>query len=557
MEAQTPPCVYSTGIYARLSVLDNGKQGGDPIDSQISLLARFVADRPYLTLTDRFIDNGYTGTVFDRPEWERLMEAVKNGRINCIVVKDLSRLGRNYIETGQLLEKVFPYLGVRFISINDGYDSAALNSTDELSASLKNIVNDYYAKDISRKSCSALKAKRQRGDYIGSYAPYGYLKDPENKNHLIPDPKTAPTIRSIYQWRAEGMGYTALLRKLNDLDIPSPGRYRFENGIVTNNNKRSSTLLWSRHVLRDLLRNIVYLGHLAQGKGSASLYRGVAFHPTAEEEWDVVYDTHEAIVDEGLFYRVQALNQARSAACKEVRGKYDHLPKGDNPYGRRLVCGDCGTMLKLYRNIYRGGEKACFTYICPTYEEHGERVCSGRKSIRDTLLDDAVLTTVKRQMELFMDAHQVLEALLRKKARDKAPQPSGEKDNLKGLQKEYQRKQGLFTSLYTDYREGILTKEEFIFAKNKYQSELDALERQIAQACPSPKQMEPPVPAARHWTAQMERYRRADRVTRELVEALIEEIQVARDGSISIRLSFENQYAALLDACQRLETEVA
>lgn len=555
METLSPLCIYSTGIYGRLSVLDNGKQDGDSIDSQIALLEQYVAERPYLALADRFIDNGYTGTVFDRPEWDRLMEAVKKGLINCIVVKDLSRLGRNYIEAGQLLEKVFPYLGVRFISINDSYDSAALSSTDELSASLKNIVNDYYAKDISRKACSALKAKRQRGDYIGSYAPYGYLKDPENKNHLIVDPRTAPAIRQIYQWRAEGMGYTTLLRRLNDLDIPSPGRYRFENGIVTNNNKRGSALLWSRHVLTDILRNIVYLGHLAQGKSSASLYRRVAFHRTAEEDWDVVYDTHEAIVDEELFNRVQALNHSRTAAYKEACGKYDHLPKGDNPYGRRLVCADCGTMLKLYRNIYRGGEKACFTYICPTYEENRERACAGRKAMRSTLLDDAVLATLKKQMDLFMDAHQVLEKLL--KGHGPAPQTAEAQDELYDLQKQLKRKRRFFTSLYTDYREGTLTKDEFAFAKSKYQSELDALERQIAEAQDAPKHVETLVPAAQQWTARIEHYRRADSVTRELVETFIKEIRVSADNNIFIRLAFENEYAALLDACEKLQTEVA
>lgn len=556
METFTPLSVYSTGIYGRLSVLDNGKQDGDSIDSQIALLEQFVADRPYLALADRFIDNGYTGTCFERPEWDRLMAAVKKGLINCIVVKDLSRLGRNYIETGQLLEKVFPYLGVRFISINDGYDSAALNSTDELSASLKNIVNDYYAKDISRKACTALKAKRQRGDYIGSYAPYGYLKDPENKNHLIVDPRTAPTVRQIYQWRAEGMGYTTLLRKLNNLDTPSPGRYRFENGIVTNNNKRGSALLWSRHVLSDILRNIVYLGHLAQGKSSASLYRGIAFHRTTEDKWDVVYDTHEAIVDEDLFNRVQALNHARAAAYKEVCGKYEHLPKGDNPYGRRLVCADCGTVLKLYRNIYKGGKKACFTYICPTYEERQERACAARKAMRSTLLDDAVLSTLQKQMDLFLDAHRVLETILNQKGPSPGP-GAAEKDVLDELQKQLKRKRSLFTSLYTDYREGILTKDEFTFAKNKYQSELDALERQIAETSDSPSHVENFVPAARKWTAEIERYRHAGTITRELVETFIQEIRMSADNAITVRLSFENEYAALLDACERLRLEVA
>ena len=173
--------VYNAGLYGRLSVLDNGKTDGDSIESQIDLMERYVAERPYLHRAGLFVDNGYSGTDFARPDWDRLMEAVRAGEINCIVVKDLSRFGRNYIETGQLLEKVFPRLGIRFISINDGYDSALLNSTDELAASLKNIVNDYYAKDISLKSHSALDGKRRRGEFVGGYAPHGYQKDPQNK----------------------------------------------------------------------------------------------------------------------------------------------------------------------------------------------------------------------------------------------------------------------------------------------------------------------------------------------------------------------------------------
>lgn len=547
--------VYSTGIYARLSVLDNGKQDGDSIHSQIALLERFVDERPYLALADRFIDNGFSGTDFDRPQWDRLMEAVKAGRINCVVVKDLSRLGRNYIEAGQLLEKVFPYLGVRFISINDGYDSAALNSTDELSASLKNIVNDYYAKDISRKACTALKVKRQRGDYIGSYAPYGYQRDPENKNHLIIDAQTAPTVRQIFQMRGEGMGYTAILRSLNGQNIPSPGRYRYENGIVTNNNKRGSSLLWSRHVLTDLLHNIVYLGHLAQGRSRSSLYSGVSFHRAAEEEWDVVYNTHEPIISQELWEQVQALNRERGAAYKENYGKYANLPKEDNPYGGRLVCAHCGTALRLYRNIFKGGKKACFTYVCPTYEEHREMGCPHKKSIRSDVLNSAVLETVKKQMELFLDAHRVLKELLQKKNRTSPS--SGAQEELAGLRRQRDRKRALFTALYTDYRGGILTRDEFLFARGQYQAELDKLEARMAEARGEAEPTGDPVPHARRWAALMEDYSAATEVTRELVENLITQIRVTSGRAISIQFSFEQEYADLLATCVKLQTEVA
>ena len=183
--AEAEQGIWDTALYGRLSVLDNGKADGDPIESQVALMEQYVSEHPELRIVERFLDNGYTGTNYDRPRFQAMMRAVKAGKINCIIVKDLSRLGRNYIETGNFLERICPKLGVRFISINDNYDTAALQSQDELAVSLKNIVNDYYAKDISQKAGAALKAKRLNGEYIGSYAPHGYLKDPENKNHLL------------------------------------------------------------------------------------------------------------------------------------------------------------------------------------------------------------------------------------------------------------------------------------------------------------------------------------------------------------------------------------
>ena len=262
--AQETSITFNTGLYARLSVLDNGKADGDPIESQVKIMEQYLSEHSELRLVDQYLDNGYSGVSFERPQWERLMHDVKAGKIDCIIVKDLSRLGRNYIETGNFLERICPNLGIRFISVNDNYDTHNIHSRDELTVSVKNIVNDYYAKDISMKSGAALKAKRQNGEYIGNYAPHGYRKDPENKNRLLVDPETAPVIQQIYEWRAQGLGIGTIARMLNEQDIPSPGRYRFEHGIITNNNKKGSALLWNRHALSDILRNIAYIGHAQQ-----------------------------------------------------------------------------------------------------------------------------------------------------------------------------------------------------------------------------------------------------------------------------------------------------
>lgn len=553
MRPEIQGALWDAGLYGRLSVLDNGKVDGEPIESQIAIIEQYVAGHPELKIVERYIDNGYTGTNFDRPNWERMMADVRSGRINCIIVKDLSRLGRNYIETGRFLERICPKLGIRFISVNDNYDTAEIKSQDEFAASLKNIVNDHYAKDISLKSGSALKAKRQRGEYIGSYAPHGYLKDPSNKNHLIINPETAPVIQQIYQWRAEGLGYGAITRMLNERDIPSPGRYRFEHGIVTNNNKKGSSLLWNRHALTDILRNIVYIGHLAQGKCTASLARGIPVHRTPESEWDIAYHTHDPTITEELFNQVQEINRSRADAYNANYGACSHLPKGDNPYRERLVCADCGTQMKLYRNLSKNHKKAYFTYICPTYEEHQELRCT-KKTIRSNDLDAMVLKTLKIQMELFCDAQQVLERLSKKQQKFPA---HIEENELQQLEQQIKRKQGYATSLYADYRTGLLTREEYTFARGKYQEEVAALQGRISQLQERLTLTSQVSDCAKSWITLIEQYKSAEIVSRELVTAFIGEIRLSADGSIKVSFLFQDELSRIRAHCKALESEVA
>ena len=553
MRPEIQGALWVAGLYGRLSVLDNGKVDGEPIESQIAIIEQYVAGHPELKIVERYIDNGYTGTNFDRPNWERMMADVKSGRINCIIVKDLSRLGRNYIETGRFLERICPKLGIRFISVNDNYDTAEIKSQDEFAASLINIVNDYYAKDISLKSGSALKAKRQRGEYIGSYAPHGYLIDPSNKNHLIINPETAPVIQQIYQWRAEGLGYGTITRMLNERGIPSPGRYRFEHGIVTNNNKKGSSLLWNRHALTDILRNIVYIGHLAQGKCTASLARGIPVHRTPESEWDIAYHTHDPIITEELFNQVQEINRSRADAYNANYGACSHLPKGDNPYRERLVCADCGTQMKLYRNLSKNHKMAYFTYICPTYEEHQELRCT-KKTIRSNALDAMVLKTLKIQMELFCDAQQVLERLSKKQPKFPA---HTEENELQQLEQQVKRKQGYATSLYADYRTGLLTREEYTFARGKYQEEVAALQGRLSQLQERLTLTSQVSDCAKSWMALIEQYKSAEIVSRELVTAFISEIRLSADGSIKVSFLFQDELSRIRAHCKAVESEVA
>lgn len=546
--------IYRTAIYVRLSVEDNGKEDGDSLDNQIELIEEYVKNRPYLTKVALFIDNGFTGTDFLRPEFSRMIQEAQAGNIDCVVVKDLSRLGRNYIETGNFIEKVFPFLNLRFIAVNDNYDTAHLDSGTELGASLKNIINDYYAKDISRKSGSALKAKRLRGDYIGSYAPHGYLKDPENKNRLLIDPESAPAIQYLFELRAEGKGFDTITRILDAKGYPSPGRLRFERGIITNNNKKGSNLRWNRHVTKDILTNVAYIGHLAQGRSASCYHQGIPFHWTNPEEWDVVEQTHEPIISMELWEKVQAVNNGRSDSCQRNYGKYEHLPKCNNPYGKKLVCADCGAVIKLVRSIARGGTKAYFNFKCPTQIAHGDAGCP-KKNIRQSELDEAVQQSIKKQMELFLDAQKVLNDLIsleRKKTKRKS-----DINRIMELQREIKRKNSLSTNLYTDMKDGLLSAEEYRYAKERYQAETFLLEQELKELQSTSQKAMNVTFGERRWSGLIDAYYHAKELSAEMVDSFVDEIRLFSDNTIEISFKYQNEFEELFRECERLKKEVA
>ena len=545
--------IWKTALYVRLSVEDNGKES-DSVENQTALLEEYVANHPHLKKAALFVDNGYTGTDFLRPEFTRMMEAVQDGLVDCVVVKDLSRLGRNYIETSQFIEKICPFYGLRFIAVNDSYDTATVTSEGQLSASLSNIVNDYYAKDISRKVTSALRAKMERGDYIGNYAPHGYRKDPENKNHLLIDPETAPVIQQIFEWRAEGISYMGICKLLNDAGIPSPGQYKLNQGIETNNNKKKRTVLWNKHKITEILKDIVYIGHLAQKKGSQCLYGGIPYHITSEEEWIVVKNTHEPLISEELFEKVQQINNAVLERQKANTGKYDHLPKEKNIYGKKFTCADCGAIMKLTRSFSTKKDKVYFTFKCPTYAEHGSRGCSDIK-MRKADLDEAVFTFIKSQMDVFIDMENTLRRLLAmKKAKLKQ---NNTQQEIKALRQKLANKQSLLSGLYVDLKEGMLSQDEYGHHREIITADIKALETNLAELENAKNETEEQITGEMKWKFMIQRFYDATEMTAEMADAFIESMKLHEDGSLEIKLSYMDEFAALMNTCERLRKEVA
>ena len=545
--------VYQTAIYARLSREDN-LSNSDSIENQIALLERYIDARFYLQLADIFADNGFTGTDFERPEWQRLMEAVQQRKINCIIVKDLSRLGRNYIETGEFLEKICPFFGIRFIAVNDNFDTDTAEANGQLSVSLSNIINDYYAKDISRKVTSALRSKMEKGEYIGSWEKYGYVKSPENKNQLIVNPETAPVVRMIYQWRSEGMSYMGINKKLNDMGIPSPGQYKADRGIVTNNNQKPRKILWNKHMVTDILKDITYLGHLAQRKTTQCLYAGIPFSRTEEQDWIQVENTHEAIIEPELFEKVQEINKKAAAAQKANRGKYDHLPKAKNIYGKKFTCADCGSVMKLVRSISTNKDKVYFTFKCPAHEEHGARACTAKR-MRKADVDEAVLSSIKAQFELFLDCREALDSLL--KAKKKQVKKAGKSDQAKELKKQLEKKKSVFSGLYRDLREGLIDDQDYAQTREILMEDISRLEKQLAELKSAKAEYEEPLQEAKIWETLIEKYAHAEEISEELADAMIESMQMNGDNSLSIQFRYMDSFQAVLDTVKILRKEVA
>ena len=548
---ETASRTWRTALYARLSVEDNGKEA-DSIENQIALLESYISGCPDLSRVELFADNGYTGTNFHRPEFNRMMEAVQSGVIDCIVVKDLSRLGRNYIETSQFIEKICPFYGLRFIAVNDGFDTATVTDTAQMSMALSNIVNDYYAKDISRKVTSALQTKMERGDYIGNYAPHGYCKDPENKNHLVIDPETAPVIRQIFQWRAEGISYMGINRRLNEAGIPSPGQYRLEHGIETNNNRKGRSVLWNKHMVTEILKNIVYIGHLAQKKGSQCLYAGIPYHITGEDEWIVVEHTHEPIISKELFEAVQKINRESAERSRANSGKYAYLPREKNIFGKKLTCAECGAVMKLHRSFSTKRDKAYFTFKCPTYAEHGSKGCSDVKK-RKADLDVTVFSFIKAQMAVFIDMEHTLRSLLA--AKTGSVEQGRTRSTRRLLQQKLENKKSVLSDLYVDYKEGLLSRQDYLFTRERIDSAIHEIETELAEQESS--KTRGLLTGETKWKHMVQKYQNAAELSQEMVEAFVETIKLHKDGSLEIKLNYMDEFAALIDACEQIQKESA
>jgi DNA invertase Pin-like site-specific DNA recombinase len=530
--------VWNTALYVRLSVMDSGKKDGESILNQQEMLDQYVAAHPELTLKRVFVDNGESGVDFVRPAWSDMMSEVKSGRINCVIVKDLSRVGRSYLEVGEYLEKIFPLLGVRLIAVNDRYDSLTLTNGDRLVSNLKNLVNDIYAKDISRKSAAALRTKQKQGLFVGAFVVYGYSKAPQNRNRIIINPETAPNVRRIFEWKAGGMGNAAICRELEKTGVPSPSKYLKENG--TGKNYGESR--WSTRTIGTILRNQMYLGNMVQGAWNGALYEGKEKHELNLDRAFIVPGTHEAIVSQELFDRANAVMDERKAKYTESVGKFDYFEKPEYILQGLVYCADCGKALPRTKMVYVNGKTAYWRFTCRTFETL--RACS-KKHINEIDLNNAVYEAIRIEIQRACD----IDGIIRKLNRENSHKSRLARfdSEIEECEREIKRIASLRQAVYEDYAEKILTVSEYKYATEKYDTDAEKLKARLESARREKAEFSQSSTPVNKWLAAFRRFMDERELTRDMAHALIERVEVSERNRVTVFFKFRDEYAAIND----------
>ncbi len=461
---------YNAAIYLRLSRddgdIDGSKAESNSISSQRDMIRSFIRKQDNMEIYDIYVDDGWSGTNFDRPEFKRMMKDVEAGNVNCVIVKDLSRLGRDYIEAGRLIQKTFPAFSVRFIALTDHFDSltADYNETS-LVVPVKNFVNDSYARDISGKVRSHQQIKRENGKFIGAFAAYGYKKNRDDRNQLVPDDYAAGIVRKIFAWKIEGYSNFAIAQMLDGLGILSPMEYKkvqgekYRTGFVTGVKTK-----WSAVAVKRILTNESYIGTLVQGKEERINYKVKKSVKKPEEEWVKVEQAHEAIISKEDYGIVQELLKVDTRAGGGE--KKAHI------YAGLLYCGDCGEPMVRRVSRYKGKEKVSF--ICSARNKNGE--CR-RHTISEEDLNRVVLAGLKTQVSLFLDKERVLGVIGQMEINFE--EVASFDSEIKRLRMEQDKYIMLRSGLYEDLKKQVITEEDFKNFREIYEQRYQELEQAV------------------------------------------------------------------------------
>lgn len=537
---------YRVALYARLSVEKEGRKS-DSIESQFMIMENFIKDKPELSQYQKYFDRGVSGTTFSRPDFVRMMDDVKAGKINCIIVKDLSRFGRDYLETGNYIETILPFLGVRFISVNDHFDTVEnCNGNKGLGISLMNLVNDMYAKDVSKRITTAFENCMERGSVLGN-APYGYdrVKN-DNGYQLVIDEPAAEIVRRIFRMAKEGMSHRAIAGELTRSGVRTPEGYR-KTGIASVS-KGEPLSEWKNGTISQILSNEAYIGNLLQGKTKRCLYQGLDKRRVSKEEWIVHENAHEPIISKALF------NEVRNVVSKNKEKKSfaarEDLPLTADKYKGILKCSVCGEdMPRESAIIYsENGDVRQYYYRC----RHGhlpveEREGKSKVMISEEQLDLLVFASVQKAVrELAPDKKKLMNTL------EQSLQPVDVKlqEKIEDLikQKECLEYDGSLT--YGSYVKGEITREELRLTNEKQAEQVKNLEKRILQAEKDYRSFLRKKKEQKQFVNALLSVKEKSVVTPELIRMLISEIVLTPERCMEIKYRFGHTKAGYTDVFQ-------
>ncbi len=513
---------YNAGIYVRLSQEDERAGESLSIENQKMILTKYVAEQGW-TLVDVYVDDGYSGTDFNRPAVTQLLEDAKNGKINLIICKDLSRFGRNYIEVGQYVDYIFPTYNIRFIALNDNVDTANQNSAAMDMMPIVNIFNEWHCASTSKKIKAVIEANAKAGKYRSTYAPYGYIKSDNEKHLPVIDPEAAANVKRMFEMRAKGISPRHIADAFNDEHILTPTDYRDKrDGTVCT--KRSAHL-WSGDVVRRILHNPTYLGHLVQLRTTSISYKNHKVINRAPEDMVVVENTHEAIISQELWDK-----------CREMEASVSHgkITKIGivMPLSGLMFCADCGKKMRLmYNNTTAGSKKVPGVYMrhnynCDTYNKFGKRACNSHY-IKMKEIDAIVLTDIHSLIQqVIEDEDAAKSAFLEKKQSLYAKQTSEDKKRLSDSKRRLDELANLIPKIYEDKVLGKVPEDLCIDLLQKYTAEQKELNAVVAELEAKQQQTRKDEEDVEKFVSRLKKYADATELTREMCLELIEYIVV-------------------------------
>lgn len=541
--------IYHAAIYVRLSkedgdIVSSNKRESNSISNQKDLIKNFLKDKEDIVVVSERVDDGYSGSDFNRPAFQMMLDDIKKGIVDCVVVKDLSRFGREYIDTGKYIERLFPALGVRFIAINDNYDSLEGKSqADEIVIPFKNLINDAYCRDISIKIRSHLEVKRKNGEYIGAFTPYGYKKDEADKNKLVVDTYAAGIVKEIFHLKLSGMSQTAIANHLNAQGVLSPMEYKHSLGInIQDNFKRHELAEWSAMSVKRILENEVYVGTLIQGRHTTPNHKVKKLMEKPEKEWVRIEQNHEAIVTGREFAIVQRLLGLDTRTSPNEDRVY--------PLSGLAVCGDCGALM-IKRDVPAGGKVYSY-YICSRHAATKE--CATHR-IPMEKLEETVLGLLQVHVANILDMKRILGYINTVPFQELDIRELEHRKEAK--EKEAERCRELRDYLYEDFRDGVISKEDYAELhegytgkRKKAEEAVRKIEHQITEILESKTDKY-------KWLDYFTEHQDIGELTRTVAVELIDRIKIYDKKHIEVVFNFNDCYQALLSQMEAVGCKVS